>query len=927
MPFSEYAPVYDFDASDDFLQTLSGAIPSLSPALLTGDDNQSFTESNMNQDNSSSSVDGNNNFDANVDFMNPNAMNDDLSPTSGWVDPQQQQQQQQQAPVQQFYTQQLFPQQQLQQSQQIPVQPLFEANLLENDRKSSSLSTTNSGYHSAASNVLSPVSNNSISSAHTSPEYAPNIKQEEDSLPHASISSASSSVHAGINASASTITSKNSKSIKSQKKDKCSHNMIEKKYRTNINSKILALRDAVPSLRIAIGDSKDISIADLEGLTPASKLNKASVLTKATEYIKHLEKKNDILKNQNIELQRIIQEANTRQHQHQHQQLHQQHQHQHQPLQQQYNMNPQQGFGFVPNMHEQSYNTTVNIPQQSYGNNFIPQAHQQPQLSTGQKVLLGGLATVMGTSIFSGATDGDFKGLSSVPFLPMLLSGAKSSQMTVQAFGLLKNLILLAAMANLVYPYFVPMTQQIIVGEGEGNDKAVKDLTSFKLWKDYFYINYGFQLPNVIDESKKTEILSRLNGKTGSPISYCQLINDYIYLSSCELKFENCFLTLIVGKLLINKIPILKKVLEFNMSLKASILINLEYKGEDVNLIKLNHLIHDLDKVSIFGSEELFKRLMNIADKESINFGINDGLNRLKYVELYQEQIDSYYGIIFSWRILELTHQLNLKYLDILGKDEGMDESVLAIEKDTEKISKLLNKQVGEGEISIKLRKYFNLFRAVISPETHGLELKEEIQNDVEKYLANFKTLTQGQELTDSATLASEEDLKKEVEVELEEDGEVDEEIELDAADFEDEDGEEDIYIENKLSNQKALISSLNLVSQDQFIILTSALVLYYNQRDEEQATRLLGYFSFQNDEIELSYFSFTILLKVIMKLSVENREHNEALDKLIRIVRIWLNDESRNEVLNLKTRGNLSNLVVEKGMVLNGISEETEDN
>ena len=66
--------------------------------------------------------------------------------------------------------------------------------------------------------------------------------------------------------------------------------MIEKKYRTNINTKILALRDAVPALRIAAG-CDDVSIADLEGLTPASKLNKASVLTKATEYIKHLESK------------------------------------------------------------------------------------------------------------------------------------------------------------------------------------------------------------------------------------------------------------------------------------------------------------------------------------------------------------------------------------------------------------------------------------------------------------------------------------------------------------------------------------------------------------------------------------------------------------------------------------------------------------
>ncbi|KAF2462235.1 hypothetical protein BDY21DRAFT_10257 [Lineolata rhizophorae] len=74
---------------------------------------------------------------------------------------------------------------------------------------------------------------------------------------------------------------------------KTAHNMIEKRYRTNLNDKISALRDSVPSLRIMTrnsnGDEDDPE--DLEGLTPAHKLNKATVLSKATEYIRHLEKR------------------------------------------------------------------------------------------------------------------------------------------------------------------------------------------------------------------------------------------------------------------------------------------------------------------------------------------------------------------------------------------------------------------------------------------------------------------------------------------------------------------------------------------------------------------------------------------------------------------------------------------------------------
>ncbi|KAH9828521.1 hypothetical protein Tdes44962_MAKER09266 [Teratosphaeria destructans] len=71
-----------------------------------------------------------------------------------------------------------------------------------------------------------------------------------------------------------------------------SHNVIEKRYRNNLNDKIVELRNSVPSLR-AIGRANGGEDSeDLEGLTPAHKLNKATVMGKATEYIRHLEKRN-----------------------------------------------------------------------------------------------------------------------------------------------------------------------------------------------------------------------------------------------------------------------------------------------------------------------------------------------------------------------------------------------------------------------------------------------------------------------------------------------------------------------------------------------------------------------------------------------------------------------------------------------------------
>jgi hypothetical protein len=71
---------------------------------------------------------------------------------------------------------------------------------------------------------------------------------------------------------------------------KTSHNVIEKRYRNNLNDKIIELRNSVPSLR-AKGRAKGSE--DLDGLTAAHKLNKATVMAKATEYIHHLEKRNE----------------------------------------------------------------------------------------------------------------------------------------------------------------------------------------------------------------------------------------------------------------------------------------------------------------------------------------------------------------------------------------------------------------------------------------------------------------------------------------------------------------------------------------------------------------------------------------------------------------------------------------------------------
>jgi len=85
---------------------------------------------------------------------------------------------------------------------------------------------------------------------------------------------------------------------------KSAHNMIEKRYRTNLNDKISQLRDSVPSLRgmpkSAAGAIEcDEDREDLEGLVPTHKMNKATILSKATEYIQYLSRANKRLEDEN----------------------------------------------------------------------------------------------------------------------------------------------------------------------------------------------------------------------------------------------------------------------------------------------------------------------------------------------------------------------------------------------------------------------------------------------------------------------------------------------------------------------------------------------------------------------------------------------------------------------------------------------------
>lgn len=94
--------------------------------------------------------------------------------------------------------------------------------------------------------------------------------------------------------------------MKSPSVKKKSHNVVEKRYRTNLNDKIAALRDSVPSLRMTIPSINEpvTGLPDnaeyVQVPTPSpQKLNKTTVLSKAIEYIQYLERRNRCLVEEN----------------------------------------------------------------------------------------------------------------------------------------------------------------------------------------------------------------------------------------------------------------------------------------------------------------------------------------------------------------------------------------------------------------------------------------------------------------------------------------------------------------------------------------------------------------------------------------------------------------------------------------------------
>lgn len=654
--------------------------------------------------------------------------------------------------------------------------------------------------------------------------------------------------------------------IAKPKKDKTSHNMIEKKYRTNINLKIVALRDAVPALRIAAG-SKDVTVADLEGLTPAQKLNKASVLTKATEYIKHLENKNQILKQQNLALQRLIQQADLRGQQQMAPPVMV-------PVTDMTQPQAPHGFGFYPDqqMYQQQPQTLMYMqappPQQPQ----VYQAQPSNPMFT-NKMLLAGMATIAGAQMFGDSGNGDYKGMSGAPFLAYAFSLPKSFAWTA-----LKLVVLGMAVYLLVAPLFAPQPKKTARLENHEN-------LDFSLAKQWTLVHLGVRLPKPLSSSKLCEIMAVLSGRSNLSESqfYKALVRYYFLLLMSETLFENCLLLLVIGRLLIKRFPAWSAVLSTNLSLKGQMILHLEYRGRNPHVQKLATLIHKIDGLAMLGLQLFLTRLTNLALRRPLNAGINQGMNQMKYVEYFQEVAGDYFAILTNWRVLELINDLNFKFLEAIVDVNDRDELLKDILADVATLDKLIT-------LLSLLQKYFDLFKAVVNLAT-APALADKMQARVSKNLLVFKQIVEGPELTDDEAWS---------------------------------DDEEELIPPPKIkvpNRHRLLIASLGLVLTEEFIVLVLLLVVYHVKNDDiNQALRLLNYLKLDSVS-DLTMLLFTAVSLMVMEV-VPQLNDVENLDLAVKLTREWLNLG----LLDASLQQALSKAIVRKGMILNGVDIDTDN-
>lgn len=658
------------------------------------------------------------------------------------------------------------------------------------------------------------------------------------------------------------------------------HNMIEKKYRTNINLKILELRDAVPTLRVVAG-SRNVTSAELDGLLPALKLNKASVLTKAREYILHLERKNRQLGEQVMHLQQLTADG------------------------------PKNGSAPAPlfmddfaaadmalGLSGMSLNDPVFAesmqasPPQQNGQNFArhmlqnvqslqsPQLHttnvpgalvgQNQQYSQNQPVysdnnfgmMMGGVALMLGGSLLDSDS---FRGMAALPLVPAMLRSAPRAMLepTFQIFRLgvvaLGVLMFVSAFLNML-----------------PRNKEKLQLLVRNAWVKWGLRNAGLLPARPLLVEDRARVISHLNGVSKPSTAVWR--NDYAVLCGAELTFELCFLAVLVGELLRLQSPIYGSLpglawrTEMLQTLPAELL-------PDTG--RMRTLVQKIDNAAMFRSAAFMRRVANVSMQRAINTSIEeDADDNALYERLARVHASDLYGLLFSMRATSLLHEMNEAFLEIVVCDAKEDREV-QIAHDLAKLEKLVDPS---------------------SPVHHKLDLCKCLVQPTfaSKLLAQHRAANEN--TYDTLSLDSD-----------------------DTADLDDGYLDED---EN---------TALPTMPLESFVTFVTAVIVLVWLKDRAKAVSLLQHLNLDMEVSKMSLVHFTSLARLFQCVIVTTNgadAHDDAdadadarlaltvaqcavLERLVKTCKQWLDHDAGHPLLSYKLRGELADMVTAKGLAM----------
>ncbi|AGO14178.1 AaceriAER385Cp [[Ashbya] aceris (nom. inval.)] len=311
--------------------------------------------------------------------------------------------------------------------------------------------------------------------------------------------------------------------ISKPKRERMSHNIIEKKYRTNINDKILQLREIVPALRVASKREDGVTVGEddikqLDGLEPARKLNKASILTKTIEYIKHLEEKCAFFQAENERLkhgQGISTPESIRY------------------------LSQNTAFTGVPSSTQNNLSSDASSATSPYTANAYPNSNASGDFNS--KFLLGGVALTMGMTCF-GEND-DFQNARGLFAMPVFhYSPATNGYTLSDTYGTAINIkSSVISLFRLVFFFFVIFRFLVLfLHSNSPKQKSEQDSTPAMIIKFSEALEFGTP-SGLWNTLKKTLFVNRFKypknciERVESEIAKCFVLQIYARKSQCTM--------------------------------------------------------------------------------------------------------------------------------------------------------------------------------------------------------------------------------------------------------------------------------------------------------------------------------------------------------------------------------------------------------